>query len=293
MIRALAALNAILSELQPDGPQIVDAHLGGLQRVPVIPLILLHDEPARARVQARLHHGGNVLAAVAHRAELEGDVAGIGGRAIVLAAAVLADEGVGLLAALLAHVVLQVHDGRAAGILADERGRLLARVFHPAHVQLGLEDVLVHHVIDEIQAVLAADLHKLEIVVVIEQLDARLLAQAAEAVDVPQGFAEALAAGAVRLVQEGHGQVFAADGLVERDLREHVFGGLRNGLMAGNRLQAGFLQHGLHFLRGVAVKPGKFHAVVAQLRQLLQNAFEILRIYCFPFLYVVFLDICW
>ena len=110
--------------------------------------------------------GREVLIAMAHGAELEDAVAFLflhGG----------ADELVHVGGLALLVEVLEMDHRRAAGVLLDVGGGILAGDLHPAGVHLGLEQVGGDGVVDVVQGVAAVGhLHELKVVVVIERLDA-------------------------------------------------------------------------------------------------------------------------
>ena len=133
-----------------------------------------------------------------------------------------ADERVGVLAALNADIVLQMDDMAAARILLDILGGIEAGILDPAAVDLGFESAGRDSRIQEIEAVLTGNGHKLEIMVVIEQGDAGSLAQLAELVDVADSLGELGAAGTLVFAQERHGDIGAADSLVIGDGAEHI-----------------------------------------------------------------------
>ena len=122
----------------------------------------------------------HLLAAVAHWAELKGRVV-LGGGVIL---AVGLDQRIGLTVALDADIVLQMHDRAAACVFFNVGSRVLAGILDPAGIQLRGQQAGGHSGIKEIQPILAAELDKLKVVVMIQQLDARRAAQLAEGVDL-------------------------------------------------------------------------------------------------------------
>ena len=182
----------------------------------------------------------------------------------------------GGVALLAAHKVLQMYHRRTASILAQISGGIFARVLDPAHIDFGFEHILGHGGIEEIQRVHAAEGYKFEIVIVIQQLNAVVAAQAAKLINRAQHACEGWRARALLGAQVGHGDIIAADGLMIVDHALHIRLNQLERHMAGYGTQAAFLQHGAHILRAMAVETGKLHAVVAKGLKLTQHGQQIL-----------------
>ena len=112
--------------------------------------------------------------------------------------------------------------------------------------------------------------------VVIQQLNAVVAAQAAKLINRAQHACEGWRARALLGAQVGHGDIIAADGLMIVDHALHIRLNQLERHMAGYGTQAAFLQHGAHILRAMAVETGKLHAVVAKGLKLTQHGQQIL-----------------
>ena len=137
-----------------------------------------------------------------------------------------ADELIERSAALAALKILEVNNGSPARILADITGRVLSADLDPAGIKLGFEQVLGDGIIEYIKSVFAAELHKLEIVIVIEKLNAELLCGGGNFADALNSCVPAVGAGASLLGKIGHGNEFTADfGIIRKRLLgvfEHI-----------------------------------------------------------------------
>ena len=176
---------------------------------------------------------------------------------------------------LAAGVVLQMDHGSAARELADVCGRLLAANSHPAGVQLGLEQVGGDGIVQHLQGVLAVDLLKLEIVVVVQEGHAQLLCHLAQHLGVLHHLGKAVGAGAALGGQVGDGHVLTADlGVVG----EHALGvgdHIVVGDVGGDGGQADLGAQSLNLGGGLTVKSRELHALVAHGLDGLQGALKI------------------
>jgi len=113
-------------------------------------------------------------------------------------------------------------------------------------------------------------------VVVVEQLDAFLLECGGDLEDAPRDGGPQVRAGPSLLVEPGHGDVPAAELLVEGDDAVHVLEECVQRGMARDRDEAHLVEPGLDGLRRVPVVAGELDALVAHVLDRLERAVEVL-----------------
>ena len=182
---------------EADGGEVAAGDVGAFHgRQTLARPILLDDDPAGAGLFGGGDDGGHVLHAVADAAELKGAVE----LSVVFDADQLVQALVG--SAVGTEEVLEMDDGGAAAVFEHEGGGVLSPHVDPAGVELRLQKIGGDGLVHQVEAVLSVHFDKLEVVVVVEQLDARFLAEPAEGVDIAQCLGEPLAAGTMRFVTE-------------------------------------------------------------------------------------------
>ena len=174
-----------------------------------------------------------------------------------------------------ADKILQVQHGRSAAVLGQVCRRVLAADIDPAGVQLGLQQACGDLFIEDIQCVLAVQLGKFEIVIMIQQGHTQLVADLAQHGDIFNHFRKSRSAGSVFGRQVRDRDILAADGLVIAQHTLRILDHIQIRYMCRQRDQTQERAHIAHFLGLVPVKTGKFHAVIAQVLQLFQRSEQI------------------
>ena len=104
--------------------------------------------------------------------------------------------------------------------------------------------------------------------------DGRLLALGAP--EELKALCEAGLTRAMRLIQIRNGDILAADRQMIANHAKHILFNQSERHMIGERDQSRFVQHFLHFFRGMSIKAREFNAVIAERLELLERAQQIL-----------------
>ena len=167
-------------------------------------------------------------------------------------------------------------DLNAAGIFVQIVNRVLAAHIHPAGVKLGLKQIGGHFAVENVDGVLAVDLLKLKVMVVIAELHAQFFGLFAQRLCGLDDLKEFGLAGTEFGGQIGDDHIGAADlavGFQQVGVFQHV-----DQRHMGR--DGGEADVGAHFfdLGGrVAEQAGKLHTVIAQRFDLFQRAFKVGR----------------
>ena len=177
---------------------------------------------------------------------------------------------------LAAHVeVLQVHNGRSAGVLAYVCSGFFAAHVHPAGIQFGLQVCGGNAAVQDIQTVLPVYLLEFKVVVMVQQSQTHVGCHLTDLCHHFDGFFKLFSTGTAFFGYIGNNYVLAADFLVCSQSAFGVFDHIDQRNVSRNGCQPQFFAPCLDIGRSVSEQTGEFHACVTDFLNLCQSGLHI------------------